>query len=279
MKTLTLTALLFCIVTYGYSQKITGEPFVAKFDDGSTLDYVVTSTSPNDENKVVWTLPFIFSSYDGPTRGLNFTSISYLQPGKFYVRANLTMAIVPDTGTIYNSNSNNTQADFGFELEGDYFLSSKEQKYSLKYELKSQFVGNNTIKVYSGKTDITQAYYTGIDGMFAYNPVVGPVIGAGAALFKARHFSYFSASLSQKQFFRTATSRLVADLLFYPAIPQWMLDQYTGAKPSPIGARVFYESRSSFPGHHDFGFYYQIGLGYGMGTVSFLMGFGLYTSF
>lgn len=253
-----LVMLLATASVSGWAQRYT-----ASFEDGVKVDYEIISDK-FEKCKPVNILfgGFICNSAEASGKGLG---ISYYQPDKFFASARVGFL-----------------AGFGYFVEGTYFIQSWDKIKKTSFSVKSEYVGNNTVKKYVIKYDIPKQKHWGPHiGYESINPFYtedvkgGGMLTIGLGYLQGRFLNVMIAGDKKPVKMRgTGHMGAYADVAIYMVSYS---DLYTGTKYSNVGFRTYITGKASVWGSRDWGVTYALGVGTGgVSSVYPVAGLGLY---
>lgn len=258
---------LFTLIALSFPFFSFAQHYTATFEDGKKIDYDIISDKFKDSKPLNILFGETLLSYGIFFEGLG---ASYHVPDKFVAEA--SFGLLP-TGAIH--------------AEGIYFLKSWDSPKNMKFSVKSEYVGNNTIKKYIVKYELQRRAHIGPHIGFSTtnhggggtNAQSSSELSVGFGFFRGRFLNILLSGEDQKPVKMRGTSQFGA----YADIVIYMLNyasDYTGDKLSSTGIRMYIKGKGSLWGKRDFGFTYMLGFGsYGTQAYYPVLGFGVYGGF
>ncbi len=249
--------------------------FTSTFEDGKKIDYDIISDKFNDSKPLNILFGGFLTHLDANGEDFDLGA-SYYSKDKFFALSRLGIGAA----------DNNSFTLTSISLEGIYFLRSWDKSKEIKFPVKSEYAGNNTIKKYMVKHDLQKRLHWGphIGFSFPTHFVASDYynysgeINFGAGFFRGKFLSVVITD-DQKPIKMRGTGQFAAyaDIVYYMYSYN---SNYTGTKYSPLGFKMYINGKGSLWGKRDFGFTYTLGAGTG-GVYSFypIIGFGVYGGF
>jgi len=261
MKKTLLISVFLCVNLLTFSQTLT-----AKFDDGTEINYDVLKDKFNDSKplNLMWE-GLSMNNLDGQSY---IFGASYYSADKFYTSAHLGLL-----------------GGFSFLVDGIYFISSWDKEKTLKFSVKEEYVGANTIKKYVVSHQLEKHYLWGPHIGYGFANITTDTyknsgeIEVGVSIFRGKFLNVLIQNEKRKAVKKRGTTQfaLYADFVHY--FIDYNAD-VTGKTIPKSGIRVHLRGKTGFWGTRDFGACYSLGFGTG-GTVKVypVMGLGIYGGF
>ncbi len=238
--------------------------YTSTFEDGVKIDYDIISDKFNDSKRI----NVFFHEWSGNAEEIGMgLGASYHLPDKFFAEA---------TYGFYPASS--------ISFDGIYFLKSWDKMKKTSMSVKSEYVGNNTIKKYIIKYEIPRRCHIGphvgyetISFRSTAEMTGASQIYIGFGFFRGRFLNMVIGD--KKPIKRRGTSQFGAYADLVIASVNYSSD-YTGTKAGGTGFRAYIQGKTSFVGSRDWGLVYKFGLGMGGITPFYeIIDLGLYAGF
>ena len=257
------------ILMLAASQLAKAQKMTATFDDGTKIDYELVEKELSQMHH--WAVEL-------PTRldvGYRLLAVYYYSPEKFRASAFIGF------GT--------------YGADGIYYLNSWSKQKPLNLPLKSSYTGANTTTTYYARIpDARRTFYMGPHLAINQNKwktdrdsIQGTSIGLGWALTRGRHAKWIIQGRKRPISVRgTSFNSLIFDLNYFAGLrnistaSQSYTPQPVGDISTPFGVKLYYEGRTSFVMHREFGIHYSVGYSLSANKKAEpIAGFGFYFGF
>jgi hypothetical protein len=256
VRRLQLTFVLFINCYFGYAQDKTAE-----FKNGKKVEYTIVSTTPDDMHRFT-----IFGglSLNQPEPRLDLAA-TYLIPGRLQLGIN----IVPVSS---------------YGADAFFFFVPTEKERTFKIYLASRQYKRDTTTLYVTEEIIHPKRFFAIHAgyeRYNYNYPVNQA-AVGLAMSKFTHYRIVIHEGDDRSKIKTNQFILGVDALLYPGkkVGEELWESKNEKVMTPVGAKAFYEYRSSLSGTKDWGMYIRISVEYDLagnitpkGAVGFFGGF------